>query len=375
MDLWVIDPTTGQAIGTGPIDSYVEAEFWRRMYEPGSFRITMETNDLAATGIDVDRFLWIQDDHDDHHGGHLFLIESITVDTADESPPVEITGRDVISAFMEHRVIVPPVGLAYDEVDDPVETVIYHYVSGHMGPDADAERILDNLTMAADLARGATIKVAGRHQTLLEFLGEIAAANAVGWEAHWDPDANAFEFEVLFGTDRTDTVFIDPEFETAETIRWFRSRTTSKNWALVAGQGEAELRDVETTYLGGAEPTGYDRRELFVDARDLEDVLLLPDRGQTALQETAEEDHFEIIVAPQGSFQYPADFDMADLVTIRSALYGLERSAQVVGVGQKASSEGGGAVTTTIQVGRVWPTLRRRVRSEVAGRPTASGRA
>lgn len=372
MDLLVIDLDTAEPLAV--VDAFTEVEWWRRLSTPGSVRVLLETTDLASTYLDIGRGLWVPDASIPTAGGHLFLVEKIEVDTALESPPVEITGRDVIGAYMDHRWVNPAPGVSHDEITDNVETVLYHYVRRNLGADAGASRLLPNLVMGTDLGRGEVISQAGRNQVLGEFVAEIARAYGFGWEVAWDRDGNEFEFEVIVGTDRTATVFIDPEFETAASIRWIRSRVASKNVARVAGQGEGELRDVEEVWTEAVEPTGYDRREVFVDARDLEDPALLPDRGVAALAETAEEDTFSVVVAPQGSFQYPVDFDLGDTVTVRSADYGLERAAQIVAVGQKTGSEDGGTTTTTIEVGQSWPTLRRRVR-EMAARPSSTGRA
>lgn len=369
MELLVIDLDTAEPLAV--IDSFVEVEWWRRLSTPGDVKVKMETFDLAGTYVDIDRGLWVPDTSTG--GGHLFLVEKIEVDTASTLAAVEITGRDVIGAFMDHRWVEPAAGLSHDEITDNVETVLYHFVNANLGPGASAARKLANLVMGTDLGRGEVVSQAGRHQVLGEFVAEIAKAYGFGWDVVWDRASNEFEFQVIAGEDRTSTVYIDPEFETAQSIRWLRSRVASKNVARVAGQGEGELRDLEDVWTEATEPTGYNRREVFVDARDLADPLLLPDRGVAALGETAEEDTFQVVVAPQGSFEYPTDFDLGDTVTVRSAVYNLERAAQVVSVGQKTGSEDGGTTTTTIEVGQSWPTLRRRVR-EMAARPGSTGR-
>ncbi len=103
-----------------------------------------------------------------------------------------------------------------------------------------------------------------------------------------------------------------------------------RNFAYVAGQGEGKDRTIETVYEGSAEPTGYSRRELFVDARDVENDGELPDRGAQKLSETTKAVGIKVKFNNNGAFSIDEDFQCGDFVTAKS-----ERStddAQVVKV-------------------------------------------
>jgi hypothetical protein len=368
VDVWIIDPDTG--VGLSVIDAYTDVEWSRLLYESHGVRLSMQVEDLAATEIAKGRYLWVQDEVST---GHLFLIESVEIDTAADVPPVGVVGRDVTASYFAHRVLIPPPGSDHLTFSGPIESALHFYVDQSLGPSAAVARRLPNLTMGVDGGRGDTVDLAARYQPLGEFLEAVAKPQGFGWEVLWDPDTHTFEFQTIVGTDRTTTVFIDPEFETADEIRWLQTLIDKKTVAIVAGQGDGDARTILTIFEG-AEPTGLDRREVFIDARDTDDLDLLTERGKEALASAAEEDAFQVTIHPHGSFQYPEHFDLGDTVTIRSAAFGLEAQAQIVGVTQKVSSGEGGGRTTTIQVGQVWPTLFRRVR-QMADRPSASGRA
>ena len=110
--------------------------------------------------------------------------------------------------------------------------------------------------------------------------------------------------------------------------------TESRNVAYVAGQGEEEER---TIAIVGEENTGIGRREIFVDARDLEDPAELPDRGTTKLAELQPITSYECSVAGSG---YREDWDLGDYVTIIDREYGAWITEQVVGVQETEDSNG-----------------------------------
>lgn len=371
MDLWIIDPDTGTP--STVVDTFVSLKWGRRLWGSGSVEIAMETHDLADLGIEIGAFLWVQDLHDHDHGGHLYLVEQVNVDPAQESPPVEITGRD-LGVFLNFRSVIPPVGDSHDRITADVETAMKWYVTNHLVDPDNPDRAMARFTVAPSEGFGDTIDAAGRFQWVGDFIDGLGQPVGIGWEIAWDVDANEYVFDVVRGEDRTSTVFVDPEFETAESVKWLRSLAASPNFAYVAGQGEGDARVVVERYVGASEPTGYDRREVVLDARDLSDVSELEARGDAQLAETAETEGFQVVVAQNGSFTYPDDFDLGDVITIRSREFGLSAAAQVIGVIQETGSGEDDSVTTTIEVGHVWPTLPRRVRQTVDQYPSASGR-
>lgn len=363
----MVDPATGRP--SSILDSFQEVSWTRRYFNAGDFSLKLETHDLPGTGLAKGAFLWVKDPN---AVGNIYRVEKVQIDTAAQSPPVEVGGRD-LGLYLDQRLIIPPVGLSHDTLRDNVESVFYHFVENHLGASAALARRLPNLRLGTNFGRGPVIDVAGRYQYIGEFLAPFAQAYGFGWDVVWDPLAHDFVFSVLQGADRTSTVFIDPEFETAEEIRWLQSEVDLKNWGLIAGQGEKELRAAEVVF-SGVEPEGYDRREAFFDARDLADAALLVERGQAALAEMVHEDSFVVTIAAFGSFRYPEDFDLGDIITVRSAEFGLERSARIISVKRTATAQTGGQPTTSIEVGQLWPTLRGRVNQQVAVKPSATGR-
>lgn len=113
---------------------------------------------------------------------------------------------------------------------------------------------------------------------------------------------------------------------------------------------------------GGYEPTGYERKELFVDARDLEDTESLGGRGKSKLQETLDgSEVFETVINPYGGqqyggFVYGTDWDLGDTVIIMNRHWNIYQTLRVVGV---SVSQSGNTPRPemTIALGAPWPNL------------------
>ena len=132
-----------------------------------------------------------------------------------------------------------------------------------------------------------------------------------------------------------------------------------KNYAIVLGQGKGETRirfDVDLT--GGA-----DRKELIVDARDIQQQdgeslssynARLKARGIEKLIEKSEV--FNIKIVPS-SVDFGTKYDLGDILTVRLPDYGLTFTARVERFSQKSQEN---RTETTVEVGKILKLKRRR---------------
>lgn len=125
-----------------------------------------------------------------------------------------------------------------------------------------------------------------------------------------------------------------------------------KNYAIVLGQGEEENRTrVDVDLTGGA-----DRRELIVDARDLqieegetEDAYLQRLRARGIEQLLQKTRTWECAVSPIAR-DFGSRYDLGDILTVLLPEYGLKLQARVAKFAQKAQNN---KTTTTIEVGEI----------------------
>ena len=126
----------------------------------------------------------------------------------------------------------------------------------------------------------------------------------------------------------------------------------AKNYAIVFGQGEGENRTYTTVDM----TKGKDRRELVVDANDLqmdegevmEDYLKrLESRGIEKLLEC--QSVFSCSFIPSAK-DFGSKYDLGDILTINLAEYGLKLKARVSKFSQKSQSN---KTETTVEVGQI----------------------
>ena len=126
----------------------------------------------------------------------------------------------------------------------------------------------------------------------------------------------------------------------------------AKNYAIVFGQGEGENRTYTTVDM----TNGQDRRELVVDAKDLqmdagevmEDYLKrLKSRGIEKLLEC--QSVFSCSFIPSEK-DFGSKYDLGDILTINLSEYGLKLKSRVSKFSQKSQSN---KTETTVEVGQI----------------------
>src|SRR5690606_10215578 len=116
-----------------------------------------------------------------------------------------------------------------------------------------ADRIIPNLTITTDLARGASIKWQSRYKNLADELTEISELTGLGWSVALDYVNQTWVFDVAEGRDLTTSqavnppVIFAPQFDSLKTLEYATSDLNYRSVAYVAGQGEGADRRVITT--------------------------------------------------------------------------------------------------------------------------------
>jgi hypothetical protein len=202
------------------------------------------------------------------------------------------------------------------------------------------------------------------YKNLLEEIESIATTNELGIRTLLDIQNKQMLFDVYQGLDRTAgqtknaPAIFSREFENILEQEFTDSFNNYRNLALVAGEGEGTARQFVT--VGGG--TGFDRYELFVDARDLQQEemtneeyeAVLSDRGQSKLAETKEIQTFESKININSNLKYKEDFELGDIVTCTSKKWGITIDTRITEV-EEIYEENGFDVNITF--GNNIPTL------------------
>lgn len=359
---FLVDPNGYELLGVLD-ESYASVTLSFRLWGVDTFQMRVHRKRLYADSIESGKLIWFP-----HEDNALFMIESIMSEQTGsvQNDWMTVSGRSLDGFATEERRVIPPAGESHDEVNSvPAETAMKHYVNDHCAAGAPAERQIPGLVVAADLGRGDDVTAEYRYHTVTTPLKEIGAVSGLGWLSRMvynsaDPASSTVEFEVLEGTDHSADVFFDFEYETLEDWHELERIIDSKTFAIVAGQGEDENRDIVERYSGMSEPEGYDRREAFIDARDVEfgNTNLLEMRGDAFLEASSPERSLEAHVHEYGSFRYREHWDRGDIVLVRNRPRGLQYPARVVEV-HKTIGDGPERVTAVLD--RPFPTIKDKV--------------
>lgn len=201
--------------------------------------------------------------------------------------------------LLYHRITVPTSAndgyLVWN--NKPAEDIMYELVDGQVIHPLDTKRVIPHFEAAANQHRGKKMTFRSRLKYLPDELYELSIESGLGVAVRFDPVGKRFIFEVLEGVDRRRTG-LGTEINPNSYIFSRRNRkvkkhtythdtSSFKNMAYIGGQGDGDDRTIVTIY---DDLSGLNRREAFIDARDIADEeenentnTALVDRGKTKL--------------------------------------------------------------------------------------------
>lgn len=265
------------------------------------------------------------------------------VECTDEG--VVLKGYSLLWMFT-NRITLPPAGEDYDMLSGTPEDVMYALVDHNVVNPADPARKIPMLTCRENRSRGGSYKYQTRHANLMVSLSEISKASSLGIGVDIDLARKQLIFEVYEGIDRTiqqkerPYVLFSESRDNIENREYVLNDTESKNCAYVAGQGEGAARTVVTV---GDEYTGFDRKEVFVDARDLENAADLPERGRTKLAGMQPAESYTAGVNADG---YQSKWNLGDFTTVLDEEYGVSLMEQILEVEETCDNTGYAVIPT-----------------------------
>jgi len=298
------------------IDDYESLYFTRSWYGVGDFSLTMNLAMLHSDEVLRGRVVMVN--NDPYKTGIIIEMRKSIDENGNEI--ITASGFELRYILSWFRVI-PESGYARWEHTGAVETILKNLVSAQCGPTATAKRKLTGLTIATDQARGGGYLISARYSAVSEEVEQAAWATHVGPRIYIDTSARKFVFDIAIGVDRTSEQVINgraifsPAFDTLKSAELTESELEYRNYALVGGHGVGAARTIVPVYAG-AEPEGWSRRELWVDARDLSSSGDLTARGNAKLAEKGFTHYLDAAAPPYSALVYQTNYDIGDLCTI-----------------------------------------------------------
>lgn len=303
----------------GQIENQTSLIWTRKFYEPGTF-------ELHAPITDENLYLLQKDNIIGKKGSaEAGIIEDIEKEESDIKNEITVKGR-FLSSYMDRRLIKKTVNFS-----GKTEVAMRQLYSGVV-PLPLVE--LGNLNGFPE-----SVEFQVTMKNLLTYESKLSRAGAIGFRFRPDFRERKIVFETYQGKDRTfnqhenNRVIFSESYNNLNNAIYRYNNQNLKTFAIVGGKGEGDAR---TYYeLGGGE--GYDLREIFVDAKDINPDGLtaaqykaaLLQRAQEALNDAIASETLESETDAAINFVYKEDYDLGDIVTVRKKKWNLYMNQRI----------------------------------------------
>lgn len=201
-----------------------------------------------------------------------------------------------------------------------------------------ASRPYGMIDLADDRGLEATIKTERTYKSIYDISCAVCEAVGYGFRLIHDREAKKLKYDVYAGAERIGVKFSE-KFGNMRNAILKICTLDWKNVAYVGGAGEGSERIFAT--VGDEMATEFERRELFVDARDIQKdegesdasyLQKLEARGREKLAERKKVENVEFEVNPAG---YGSRFSLGDRVTAIFSEHGLNAVIRIMGIKRK----------------------------------------
>lgn len=318
------------------LDNFESMIWTDRYYEAGDFEIHTPYNREILN--DVKKGFYLVNSESEH----TMIVEGITITTDVESGNyVTITGRSLESIL--DRRIVWGMKTLNGNFQNGIKTLLDESI---ISPVTQSRKIPNFIFKRSEDSRITSLTIEAQYtgDYIYDIVRTSCEERNIGFKITLED--GMFVFELYCGTDRSydqvenPYVVFSPNFENLLNSEYLESDVPYKTASLIGGEGEGASRRYVS--IGGG--TGLDRRELFIDARNIKSttedgsVLPLADYQKILIQKGREEmatctklKAFEGEIETTQIFVYNRDFMVGDIVQLENE-YGNESKVRILEV-------------------------------------------
>lgn len=265
-------------------------------------------------------------------------------------------------------------------------TIMYDLVDKNFINPTNAKRKLPWLINATDTFLGnSSIEYQQTGGDVYDALSDLAVDSDIGFSINFDPRNKRLVFEVREGVDRTvdnvqgnDPVVFSTDLEDILSSTYYTNNEDEKTMAFIQGEDRGAARKSET--VGAINGIGFNRRELYVDARDLQSEVyhddgtvtvltdaqyraMLRQRGNEKMAEHEATETFDAQIRQFGDVQYEfgVDYVKGDKVTVIDNQLMVKVSARITSVEEDFSDE----YALILTFGYSYPTVLSKVKRAI----------
>lgn len=231
-----------------------------------------------------------------------------------------------------------------------VEDVIKKFINAICINPTNPKRKIPMLILAENSGITSTIDSSKSGGELGEHIFELCKSNEMTVDILMNHSTKQFEAYTWQGVDRTTLqtlyppVIFSKEFDNVINQQYTQSYVDYKSTIVIAGEGEGTARQIA---IYNDEPSGFDRREVYIDARDLQstyyddnnnEVTLSPSEYRATLLQRGNEESvnykmletYESEIDMHSQFIYGKDYGLGDKVSNRNDEIGKILHSRVV---------------------------------------------
>lgn len=313
---------------------------WQTTYRGyGEFKLTCPVTDEAKELIVEGNWIWC----DGYKNAGI--IETVHAEDNDEGVfTYEVSGF-TLEFLLTNRIVWG----TYNALNKDVSTIAMEVVDSSCINPSDIARKYKWLSLGKDAKLGGKITKQQTGDDVYSVLDEMLADVGLGFSIDFLPVERKLEFNVTSGVDRSvnqslvEVVVLSTDMEDVLTSAYESSIQDEKTIAFVQAEDSGENR--KSTTAGDKSKTGFDRKELYVDARDLQSssmtggremteneyIEAMKQRGLEKLSEYVKFQSFEASIRVFGDTQYTfgKDYFVGDKITMQDTRLGVQVDAVI----------------------------------------------
>lgn len=306
---------------------------WNRRYEKAGY-FELYTSKEYFTLLNAGRYLYRND------ADELGVIDEANY-TQDDKGNREVYAKGNFAEILLYDRVIESICI----LSGNTEMVMRDIVDRTAISPADSDRKIKHLRLGEVSGISGNLSTQTTGDNLSEKLYEIGNTQEISHRIRYDYLTNDLCFEVWQGKDRRDSQDVNSwavfsnSFTNIRNVVYNKSSSAYKNFAYVAGAGEGSDRIIITVDL---RQPGENRKEIFVDARDLQQVdkdgkaisetaykAMLKQRGMEKLAEYRKVETVNSSIDPNANLVYKKDFDLGDYCTYINTEIGVETDKRI----------------------------------------------
>lgn len=330
----------------GAVDVITGLTWTEKFSDAGNFELWCPVNDHNVELLLEDNIVW--------PGGETAGIIEFKelVISEDNTASLHIQGR-LLSGLLDYRVIYPTL-----ITSGTISQILCTQVDTFLVNPEDEKRKIPGLEIDPEQpSLGPTVSYQKTGDSVLMEASKLGEANSLGFKVRFAPKDKKMTFCVYQGVDKTlDQGVVAPllfssDLDDILDSSYLHNKSELRNVAYVLGEDSGANRKLKQ--LGDS--SGFSRKELFVDARDIQSETesgekipeeeyfsMLEERGLTTLEDYKDIEVFSATIRTRGvtTYTYGVDYFLGDRVTVYDRRLKVKTNALITQVTTTWDEEG-----------------------------------